>query len=677
MTFRAVILGFLAAMFIAGVGYINDRVLHLNYMVNNHFPISVFGLLILAAMVGNPILYMLRRTWRLRPAELAVIVALMLVACSIPGSGLLRTFTQALVMPIQYNETFPGWKKNQVLSFAPPAMLPAGGVYDEHVIGAFQSGMGHKETISLSDVPWDAWTDPLLTWMPIVLLMSLGMICLSLVVHRQWAKRERLRYPIADFAASVMDQDPNRPLGPIFRNRLFWTGLVVVLAIRVINGIHEWYPQFLEIPLQFDLMIITQKWPDWGNVPKIRPLFAPRLFPTVIAIAFFLSSDVGLSLGISYPLYIVTAAVLLNIGVDVETQLMRGGVFDWQIFGSFLGAALLILYVGRRHYGQVLKRIVPFLRSDEVLPYEVWAGRFFLLAMLSLVIILTGLGLAFPVAILTVALLMMMMLVMGRLIAETGLFFLSAGWQPMGIVLGLFGANALGPKGAVILVLLCAVLVVDPRESLMPFLINGLKICDDQKVRVSRMGWGMAGVFAGGLALAVPLVLWVNYNYGSPSWDTYAMVRVPQRTFNPIERIVTELKGSEQLESSQDLKWWERLTHMNPDHRFLWAAGIGLVLFTGMSVLRLRFVWWPLHPVLFLVWRAHGLSHFSFSFLLGWFIKVVVTHLGGAQKYQELKVLMIGIIAGDLLGGLIFMVHGAIYHAVYGLIPKIYLVFPS
>ncbi len=83
MTFRAVILGFLGALFIAGFGYINDRLLRLNYMVNNHFPITVFGLLALVSMLFNPVLYKLRRNWRLRPSELAMIVALMLVTSGI------------------------------------------------------------------------------------------------------------------------------------------------------------------------------------------------------------------------------------------------------------------------------------------------------------------------------------------------------------------------------------------------------------------------------------------------------------------------------------------------------------------------------------------------------------------------------------------------------------------
>jgi hypothetical protein len=41
-----------------------------------------------------------------------------------------------------------------------------------------------------------------------------------------------------------------------------------------------------------------------------------------------------------------------------------------------------------------------------------------------------------------------------------------------------------------------------------------------------------------------------------------------------------------------------------------------------------------------------------------------------------LKPLVVGVITGDLLAGLIFLTHSAIYCAVTGLLPKIYRVFP-
>ena len=41
------------------------------------------------------------------------------------------------------------------------------------------------------------------------------------------------------------------------------------------------------------------------------------------------------------------------------------------------------------------------------------------------------------------------------------------------------------------------------------------------------------------------------------------------------------------------------------------------------------------------------------SFLLGWLLKTLMTRYGGAGAYQRFKPLMIGLIAGDLVGSVI------------------------
>jgi hypothetical protein len=92
--------------------------------------------------------------------------------------------------------------------------------------------------------------------------------------------------------------------------------------------------------------------------------------------------------------------------------------------------------------------------------------------------------------------------------------------------------------------------------------------------------------------------------------------------------------------------------------------------------LRLRFTWWPLHPVMFLVWTTWPIQMFGASFLLGWALKVAVTRLGGTRLHNRCKPLMIGMVAGELLGALTFMVHGAIYYAVTDMLPKEYRIFP-
>jgi hypothetical protein len=235
MTVRATIIGMLLAFLLASLGYLNDSVPGLTSLISNHLPISVFGLLILMVIGLNPLLRIMG--WHLRSSELAVIVTLMLVASSIPGSGLMRCFTPAITLPADLNKDNEGWRKANVMHYVPPRMVPGGGEYVEKVIVGFKKGFNPPDQKTplrelpaklLKDIrriPWEYWKDPLVFWLPLIGLTAIGVVCMCLIVHRQWSSNERLRYPIASFANMLMDQDP-RGGTVILRNKLFWGGAV-------------------------------------------------------------------------------------------------------------------------------------------------------------------------------------------------------------------------------------------------------------------------------------------------------------------------------------------------------------------------------------------------------------------------------------------------------------------
>ncbi len=682
MSARAIVIGLLAAAFLAGFGHFNDEYMMLTRLVGNYLPISVFGLLIVVVLLVNPVLYRMHRSWRLRPAELAVVTAFALVGCAIPGAGFLRNFTPTLVMPIHRNQSDPGWQRAEVLSYVPERMLPAGGQMDPAVVDNYLAGMRvGQQNISLYDVPWQGWQQPLAVWLPMLMLLAVAVITLSMIVHRQWSHHERLRYPIAAFTNSLLEQDDKHAMGSIFRNRLFWIGFAVVLTIRLVNGYGAWNTQSIQVPLMFDFSPIGSRLPDIFKAPFGWSILRPQLYPTVIAFAFFLASDVGLSLGISNVVGVLVGLAFVTAGVNIAGTDMEGGLPQWQRFGSFLGIAILLGYTGRRYYWQVVKRALTFRASSDAEPWAAWACRGFLAACAGLVWMLMDLGLEAPLAILTVLLLLLMFLVMARLTAEGGLFWIQPYWGPIAVMVGLFGYEALGPQGLMILALFTVVMAVDPREALMPFIINGLKIADDQKVRPSRVGWGAIGVFALALAVAVPLALWFNYNYGRPPRDAGGSNPMCEQPYNLAVKSINHLTASDQLEASIAIDegpggGWRRLLAADPDPRFLAATGVGLALVIGFSWARLRFPWWPIHPILFLVWGSYPMAVFATSFLLGWAAKVAITRITGGQGFQRAKPLMVGVIAGDLLGGLIFMIIGAIYYASTGTAPKDYQVFP-
>lgn len=674
MTIRAVVLGLLGACFIAGVGHLNDAVAKLPFLVGNHLPTSVFGILFILAILVNPVLRRLRARWSLNPPELAVIVGLMLVACSVPCRGLMRGFPVAVTMPIHLNKDMVGWRKHKLLSYVPESLMPAGGKADSKVVDGFVRGWQKPDQpIGLGDVPWSEWSDPLLSWMPLVVLLALAVVSLSLIVHRQWTKHESLRYPIADFTSSLMGQSQETGVASIFHSRLFWLGLAIVLGINIVNGLHAWFPNSIEIPTKFWLAPLSAKLP---KVPRAWTLAALRFYPTVVAFGFVIAAEVSFSLGISQIVYIFLAVPFVKAGMDFSDNNWSGGVNSWQRFGSYVGIALILLYTGRRYYWGVLKQAVTFRRQERVEVYAAWAFRIFLLSVMCLIVVLSRLGLDWPLAVVAVLSILLMFLVMSRVNAESGLFVIAPYWTPMAIVTGLFGVAAAGPKALVVLGLFSMVFSMAARESLMPFLVNGLKVCETFKIRPARVGWAAVGTFAIVLAIAVPVGLWANQNYGAQK-DFWVTTHSPVEVFDAVGRATSKLTRSGELKTSNALTGWQRITHMDPDKRFLWAAGVGLFLVLSFSMLRLRYTWWPIHPVIFVMWGSYSMGYFHYSFLLGWLIRVMVMKFGGTKTYRQVKILMFGVIAGEILGKLIFMIVGAIYYAKTGQKPVTFGLDPS
>ena len=676
MTLRALIAGFLGAMFIAGFGYINDRVFRFESFTGGHLvPTIVIGLVFLVVIVLNPLLSRVRKAWLFRPAEMALVVVLMMTACSIPAGGLLSTFTQALVMPFHWNQGSPGWQESKLLDYAPKRALVDATDHDG-VVTAFIQGAPDslvKESLfeatatKLRQVPWASWRAPLLTWLPMVFLTAIASASLMLVVHRQWSTHECLSYPIADFTASLLARERGETLPAVLRNRVFWTGFVVIFLIRLNNAAHAWYPDFL-IPVRtvFDFRAFGTIWPSIHKVPLGGNVLILRVYPLVIAFAFFLSTEISLTLGLTQILWVMFTIPLVTMGVTMGTQYGKGGWGGWQRASSYVATALMLFYTGRHYYKATLARALVFWRRHEPGEGSVWACRIFLVSTLLLIVLTMGLGLELPFAVGTIGLMLISFLVVSRISAETGLFWIHPRWQPFGALLGLFGCYAMKPEAVVISALICVVLCINQGEVLMPYLCNGLKLCEKVKLSVTKVTSITLVVYVVGVLLAVVVVLAASYDAGTPIDYGWSYKRIPTMPFRDTEPEIQRLKANGLLSEAEQTPWYSRMKHIQPRKNFLWAAGFGFVAVIVFSALRLRFARWPIHPSLFLLWATWPMVMISSSFLLGWIVKKATVHYGGSPMVKKLKPFMVGIIAGELAGAFLCMLAGALYYAVTG-----------
>ena len=66
-----------------------------------------------------------------------------------------------------------------------------------------------------------------------------------------------------------------------------------------------------------------------------------------------------------------------------------------------------------------------------------------------------------------------------------------------------------------------------------------------------------------------------------------------------------------------------------------------------VTVMRMRFYWWPVHSLGFLTASTWSAQCLWFPFLLGWMTKVVVLKFGGGGMLRMVKNFFFGVIAGE------------------------------
>ena len=652
-------------------------------LVRGHLPISVFGLLILFAVAINPALGRIKPSWRFGGSEIALVMALLLAVSTIIDAGLMRYFPNVCVNGIHVERTTPAWQKARVLDYVPPIMVANDGKYSKEVVDNY-FGTGDSIawptpwyapwewemdeftktlTASWDRVPWAAWWRPLSFWAAMLALSYAAVTGLAVMVHRQWARRERIRYPIAEIISSLLVQD-QQGRTTIFHSRAFWAGLATAMLIFMPNTIALWFPNFITIPLRFDFQVLQEAFPKFMQTSGASSLASFKIYPAAVGIAFLLATDIGFALGISNVVAVFTLFFLFNIGVDTSGGgSLEGGVVPFLNFGAFLAYTIMLVYIGRHYYWQTAKQAFSFVPQPHTDRAAANGLRVFVLCVVALVTVLVLVGMPWHVAAMGTLLGMMVFFVLARLNAEAGTFFCQPSWTTAMVLLCVYGFGALGPKAYLGMSMAMYVLVSGTFESLMPYVVNGLKVTTDTGLKAGRVGVLIAATVIAAMGATVFSGLWSDYQKSIPS--TAARERVS--AYQVAERNIQKLQLAGELEASTSYTDWQRLTHMAPDTRFLVWTATGFLLVFAFSAARLRWPWWPLHPVLLLTFGSVLVgARYGASLLLGWFVKVFVVKMAGPAAYGAAKPFMIGVIAGDILGGFITMLVLWGYYVVTG-----------
>jgi len=561
---------------------------------------------------------------------------------------------------------------------APARMLTDVSADSTRMLDGFVTGLAQgEEKIPYSQIPWRAWTRTLLFWMPLILTVCVMVVSLGLVLHRQWATHEHLPYPTVEFARSLLP-DEDSGWSPVMRSRLFWLGTLSVLAIHMNNYACVWWPDNL-IPIKtmlnleplLTLFPILQRGGAWG-------IFTPTIFFTAVGFAYFLATDVSLSLGVAPYLYCLIVGVLAGYGITVGGGMLQVSLDSSLYAGAYIGMFAVLLYTGRHYYLSALRRGVGLRARDEIEPFAVWGIRIFLVTVTLFIVQLSLVGMDWQISLLYVVGMLVIFTVISRLLAEAGVFFVHSYFYPCAMIWAFMGARAAGPNQLLVLALISGLLLIDPREAMMPFAMSGIHLVDRMKLRIGKTTlWGLVALVLA-FCVAVPFIIHLQYRRGAIlSSDWWSSQSVPTFPYDVNVQMTRRLEAQGALDRSLTVSGWERFTEMDVDQTFLIGFACVFAMVLLFSFLRYRFAKWPLHPLIFLVLGTYQSRMLAFSFLLGYFIKSAVTRHGGAGLYRKLKPLMIGLIAGEMLSVVIPVIIGAIYYAVQGEPPKPFRIMPG
>ena len=89
------------------------------------------------------------------------------------------------------------------------------------------------------------WIEPAIGWSFLLAVLFFMLLCINVILRRQWIENERLAYPIIQIPLEMTDLRSG-----FFRNRMMWIGFTVAGVISLLNGLNFLYPSVPRIPIK-------------------------------------------------------------------------------------------------------------------------------------------------------------------------------------------------------------------------------------------------------------------------------------------------------------------------------------------------------------------------------------------------------------------------------------------
>ncbi len=572
----------------------------------------------------NALLARFRGTPVLERRELLIVFGIWAACNVVAGRGLLHPMLASIVGPMYY-------ARGRVLTSAITAGVPNWlAITDKATARAFYEGHGVH-------VPWGMWRAPLITWSLFFLPFLTANVCLCALFERVWTHEERLAFPVVALPLEAVGLMASGSAGShlMAESRLpLLIGLAIPILLHGFGVANAYLPGVPSIPVYNDISDAISS-PPWS---AIKPLYV-NFYPILVGLTFLAPTDVTCSVWFFLLFNKLQLLVTAMMGWN-DAQVSSGAIsappyMEEQSAGAYLALAAVLIWNARIHLRGIAGGILGKPAEARYRTYRPLAWGF-VLGTVGVLAWLAAVGFPLWFAALYFAFLLAVALVLGRLMAEGGVPWLLAPILPDKLILSLVGSAVVRPL-VLTRLMFSAQFLRDTRQMFAPAVLEGGKLRTVSGAPL-RGFYGLLLVSVlGTLVVGGLTALPIFYAHGAASLQT-------NNDGLLMTTYVMQTGAVSQAASRLSMP-------INPNPASGVAVVVGAAITILLSALRLRYFWWPLHPLGYALTGTLQTGYANkmlLSIFIGWALKCITLRFGGVKGFRYLRGAAFGLILGDL-----------------------------
>jgi hypothetical protein len=121
--------------------------------------------------------------------------------------------------------------------------------------------------------------------------------------------------------------------------------------------------------------------------------------------------------------------------------------------------------------------------------------------------------------------------------------------------------------------------------------------------------------------------IWLGYRHGAANLHGWFFIEGPKYTFR---------WGLEYVTTSKP-----------PNYAGFFWSGVGAAIMGGLILAQRSLLWWPVHPVGFIICSVYWMDVLWVTVFAAWAIKLLVTNVGGSRVLRKARLFFLGMILGQ------------------------------